>query len=96
MHIIGVFSALKPFNNKTVKIIRIILLVIIIFLCLGMLYFAAFNTVSFIKELQPGDDHLSFPRFFGRHLILYIIFEYKFTFTVLGALSWLFGLIYKV
>ena len=95
IHIIGLFSGLKPFNNKTAKIIRIVLLIILVLLTLGTLYFAAFHMTGFIKGLKPGGYHISWPGFFGQRLILNIVLNYPFIFFILGAIGWLFGLIYK-
>lgn len=95
MHIIGLFSQLKPFNNKTAKILRCIVLIITLALTAGILYFAAFATVAFIQQLQPGDHHMNWPGFFGKRLVMLITLKFPFVFSILGALSWLFGLIYR-
>ncbi len=95
MHLIGLFSQLRPFNNKTAKIARILVLIITLTLTAGILYFAAFDTVAFIQQLQPGSHHMSWPGFWGQRLVHYITLKYPFIFSILGALSWLLGMIYK-
>jgi hypothetical protein len=72
-----------------------VILIILVLLTLGTLYFAAFHMTGFIKGLKPGGYHISWPGFFGQRLILNIVFNYPFIFFILGVISWLFGLIYK-
>lgn len=95
MHIVGVFTPLKPFDNLAAKIIRIFVLIIILILTAGMLYYAAFSTYTFIRYLFDIQGGFRWCGFFKFRYFITLATKHPYVFSILGALSWLFGLIYK-
>ena len=95
MHILGLITPLKPLDNLAAKILRIILLIIIFLLSAGVLYYAVFAAYSFIKFINDINISIRWYGFFKLIIFSTIATKYPFVFSVLGALSWLFGLIYR-
>ena len=95
MHIIGLFTPLKPLNNLVAKIIRVVIVLILLIIAIPMLYYASFFTFSFIKQLTQSSVHISWPGFYSVFRNILLVIKYPFVFSILGALSWLFGLIYR-
>lgn len=95
MHIIGLFTPLKPFDNLAAKIIRIILLIITLVFAVGTLYYAAFSICSFMEHYLNLGIHLRWYGFYKLRFFITINTRFTFIFSILGALCWLFGLIYR-
>ncbi|MBQ3547403.1 MAG: helix-turn-helix transcriptional regulator [Clostridia bacterium] len=95
MHIIGLFTPIKPFNNLAAKITRIIVFIIILVFAVGTLYYAAFSICTFLEHYLNLNIHFRWYGFYKLRYFITINTKYPFIFTILGALSWLFGLIYR-
>ena len=95
IHLTSLFVPIKPLNSLTAKIIRIFIFIIILLLSAVALYYAAFFIFSFIKQLKLTNVHIKWNNFYGMMNIHLLIIKHPYIFTILGILSWLFGLIYK-
>ena len=95
MHIIGLVTPLKPLNNLVAKILRIVVLIITLVLSAGVLYYAAFATYSFIRFFNELNFSIRWYGFWELVIFSTIATKFPFVFSILGALSWLFGLIYR-
>ena len=97
MHLIGLFTPLKPINNLAGKIIRILILLIILASIPSLLYYTTFSTYSFIRQLGFDLPHIRWYVYYNEvmRFAFTIILLHPYVFAILGALSWLFGLIYR-
>ena len=95
MHIIGLFTPLKPFNNLAAKIIRVIVLIITLVFAAGTLYYAAFAICSFMRNYLDLTIYFRWHSFYKLRFFITINTKYQFIFSIFGALNWLFGLIYR-
>lgn len=95
MHIIGLFTPLKPFNNLAAKIIRIIVLIITLILTFMALYFTTFAICRFMDNYLNFDLYIRWRWFHTFGFFNNVLLKHTYVFSILGALSWLFGLIYK-
>lgn len=96
MHIIGLFTPLKPFDTLVAKIVRILILIVILIFLPTALYYTAFSLYAFIRQLGFNIPHIRWQGYYGvMRFALTIILQHPYVFAILGALSWLFGLIYR-
>lgn len=95
MHIIGLFTPLKPLENLPAKILRILVLIITLLLAIPSLYYAAAESYAFIRQLGFDIVNIRWHLYYSVLRIPFaIILNHSYVFGILGALSWLFGLIY--
>ena len=95
MHIIGLFTPLKPLNNLAAKIIRIVILILTLVLAAGTLYYAAFGICAFMRNYLDLTIYFRWHSFYKLRFFITINTKYQFIFSIFGALNWLFGLIYR-
>lgn len=95
MHIIGLFTPLKPFDNLVAKIIRIILLIITLIFAIGTLYYFSFSICTFMKNYLDFTVYFRWHSFYKLSFFITVATKHSYIFSILGALNWVFGSIYK-